>query len=385
MQTKEEKKCNPHSCNKLNVFNELQDLPYTSLTPDIVEVRFKNTRKGFYRNIHKLPLKEGDMVAVEASPGHDIGTVSLTGELVREQMKKKDISPHSKLRSVYRKVRPTDIEKWEQAVLREDEIMLKAKRISKSLNLKMKIGDVEFQGDGNKAIFYYIADHRVDFRELIKILADEFKIRVEMRQIGARQEAGRIGGIGSCGREICCSSWMTRFVSVATDRAREQQLAINPQKLTGQCGKLKCCLNFESEGYKEAASKFPPAVDLETKDGKAYFMKMDIYKETIWYSFSKDCAENVTAVNTGRVFEIIEMNKKGILPGNLRSDDDISNSQSIGSGDILTSGSITRFDHKRSKRRPSRKRRKRKSSGNTSEKTRSQNMKKKDEKNNLSK
>ena len=308
---KDGKYCNPHSCNKLNVFNDLRNYPKTSNTPDIVEIRFKNTRKIFYKNINQLILTEGDMVAVESSPGHDIGTVSLVGELVREQMKRKGIKDDNNFKIVYRKVKSVDIEKWENATSREDDVMLRTRQIAKRLNLEMKIGDVEFQGDGTKAIFYYIADKRVDFRELIRILADEFKIRIEMKQIGARQEAGRIGGIGSCGRELCCSSWMNDFNSVTTDTAREQQLSMNPQKLAGQCGKLKCCLNFEKASYKDAISDFPPKINLEMQDGTARYMKIDVYKKLIWYSIKSDNHEFITSISTGRVFEIIEMNKKG--------------------------------------------------------------------------
>jgi len=310
--------CNPHSCNKLNVFNELRNYPKTANTPDIVEVRFKNTRKEFYKNVNQLILTEGDMVAVEASPGHDIGTVSLTGELVKEQMKRKGVNPGGDFKIIYRKVKPLDIDKWEKATAREDEVMLKARRIAKNLKLDMKIGDVEFQGDGTKAIFYYIADKRVDFRELIRILADEFRIRIEMKQIGARQEAGRIGGIGSCGRELCCSSWMNDFNSVTTDTAREQQLSMNPQKLAGQCGKLKCCLNFEKASYKDAISEFPPKVNLETEQGTAKYMKIDVYKKMIWYYVKSDNNEFVTSVSASRVFDIIEMNKKGEKPESLK-------------------------------------------------------------------
>ena len=342
--------CNPHSCNKLNVFNDLRKYPETSNTPDVVEVRFKNTRKAFYKNVNKLNLTEGDMVAVEASPGHDIGTVSLAGELVKEQMKRKGVPYDSKLRIIYRKVKPADIEKWESATKREDGIMLKARRITKQLKLNMKIGDVEFQGDGTKAIFYYIADNRVDFRELIRILADEFKIRVEMRQIGARQEAGRIGGIGSCGRELCCSSWMSEFVSVTTDTAREQQLSMNPQKLAGQCGKLKCCLNFEKDSYKEAIGLFPPKINLETEKGTAYFMKTDVFKQLIWYSFRKDGPENVTSIGVDRVKQIIDMNKNGKIPETLK-DSALESDQKFDFNDLVGQESITRFDNKKKRRK----------------------------------
>jgi len=350
---KDGKYCNPHSCNKLNVFNDLRNYPKTSNTPNIIEVRFKNTRKDFYENINQLILTEGDMVAVEASPGHDIGTVSLVGELVREQMKRKGIKADNNLKIVYRKVKPLDIEKWEGATSREDDVMLRTRQIAKRLNLEMKIGDVEFQGDGTKAIFYYIADKRVDFRELIRILADEFKIRIEMKQIGARQEAGRIGGIGSCGRELCCSSWMSDFNSVTTDTAREQQLSMNPQKLAGQCGKLKCCLNFEKASYKDAVSQFPPKINLQTQDGLARYMKIDVYKKLIWYSVKSDNHEFITSVSTTRVFEIIEMNKKGEKPENLK-EELFTKGVITDYNDVVGQESITRFDNKPKKRRKNR-------------------------------
>jgi cell fate regulator YaaT (PSP1 superfamily) len=360
---KEGKYCNPHSCNKLNVFNNLRNFPKTVNTPDIIEVRFKNTRKEFFRNINQLILTEGDMVAVESSPGHDIGTVSLAGELVREQMKRKGIKPDSELKIVYRKVKPVDIEKWESATSKEDEVMLKTRQIAKRLNLDMKIGDVEFQGDGTKAIFYYIADHRVDFRELIRILADEFHIRIEMKQIGARQEAGRIGGIGSCGRELCCSSWMNDFNSVTTDTAREQQLSMNPQKLAGQCGKLKCCLNFEKKSYKEAVSEFPPKINLELQNGKARFIKIDVYKKLMWYSVKSDNHEFIASVSSSRVFEIIEMNKKGKKPESLNDKDFIA-PQKSGYNDVVGQESITRFDNKHKKHKKRRNNRNKKHSNN---------------------
>ncbi len=350
---KDGKYCNPHSCNKLNVFNDLRNYPKTANTPDIIEVRFKNTRKDFYKNVNQLILTEGDMVAVEASPGHDIGTVSLVGELVREQMKRKGIKEDYNFKIVYRKVKPLDIEKWENATAREDKVMLRTRQIAKRLNLEMKIGDVEFQGDGTKAIFYYIADKRVDFRELIRILADEFRIRIEMKQIGARQEAGRIGGIGSCGRELCCSSWMNDFNSVTTDTAREQQLSMNPQKLAGQCGKLKCCLNFEKASYKDAISEFPPKINLEIQNATAKYMKIDVYKKLIWYSVRSENHEFITSVSTSRVFEIIEMNKKGKKPENLK--EEIFGTTNITDyNDVVGQESITRFDGKTKKRRKKR-------------------------------
>ncbi len=340
-----ERKCNPSSCNKLNVYNFLIDLPLNESTPDIVEVRFKNTRKAFFHNVNGLRLKEGDMVAVEASPGHDIGTVSLTGELVREQMRVKRVRHTEELKKVYRKVKDMDIEKYEKAIAREQEVMLRSRQIAKRLELDMKIGDVEFQGDGSKAIFYYIADSRVDFRQLIRSLADEFKIRIEMRQIGARQEAGRIGGIGSCGRELCCSSWMTTFISVSTDTARDQELSLNPQKLAGQCGKLKCCLNFEQDTYLDAKKDFPGRLPLQTAEGTAYYFKTDVHKQTIWYSYDEHYPKNVTGISVDRVHEIISMNKSGNVPEKLMGISDFEEIVELSYTHDLDD-SITRFDNK---------------------------------------
>jgi cell fate regulator YaaT (PSP1 superfamily) len=342
-------KCNLGSCNKLNVFNEYKDLPINSNTTDIVEVRFKNTRKAFFKNVNKLKLVEGDMVAVEASPGHDIGIISLSGEMVIDQIRRKKIDISVELKKVYRKVKPLDIEKWEEAIAREEAVMLQTRRIAKKLKLDMKIGDVEFQGDGTKAIFYYIADERVDFRELIKILADEFKIRIEMKQIGARQEAGRIGGIGSCGRELCCSSWMSDFVSVSTDSAREQEISLNPQKLAGQCGKLKCCLNYELKNYTDAKSKFPRKDKLETAEGSAYHIKTDVFKGMMWYSFDERMPLKVTGVSIERVKEVIELNKKGIKPEKLVENSDNIPKKGKEYIDLLGQESITRFDEKKRK------------------------------------
>lgn len=351
-------KCNHSSCNKLNVYNQYKNLPYNSYTPDIVEIRFKNTRKAFFRNINNLKLIEGDMVAVESSPGHDIGIVSLIGELVIEQMKRKNIPANSDFKKVYRKVKQADIEKWDDAISREDLVMLKSRKIAKRLKLDMKIGDVEFQGDGTKAIFYYIADERVDFRELIKLLADEFKIRIEMRQIGARQEAGRIGGIGSCGRELCCASWMSDFVSVSTDSAREQEISLNPQKLAGQCGKLKCCLNYELKSYKEAKEFFPEKINLKVKDGEAFYMKADIYKGLMWYSFDARFPMNVTSVSIKRVKEVIELNKKGIIPEKLSDGEIVPLVHKSDYNDVVGGDSITRFDEVKPKSNPKKNRKK---------------------------
>ncbi|RLD36680.1 MAG: hypothetical protein DRI73_00240 [Bacteroidetes bacterium] len=304
---------------KLPTFDWLQNIPKGQMHSSLVEVRFKNTRKGFYQNVNDLRLSKGDIVAVEASPGHDIGVVSIIGELVLEQIRKYKINPvKTEFKKVYRKAKPVDIEKWTDAKSMEHITMIKTRKIASDLNLKMKIGDVEYQGDKTKAIFYYIAEERVDFRELIRVLADTFRIRVEMRQIGVRQEAGRIGGIGSCGRELCCSTWMTNFVSVSTSAARYQDLSLNPQKLAGQCGKLKCCLNYELDSYLDAQKDFPdPNIPLEIMSGTAYHQKTDIFKRIIWYSFDANTAVNTFPVPVKRVKEIMEMNRRSVKPESL--------------------------------------------------------------------
>ena len=304
------------NCNKLNTIDWLHDIPLNKDENDFFEIRFKNTRKAIFYNINQLRLKVGDIVAVEASPGHDIGVISMTGPLVIQQMKKLGITlDKDEQKKIYRKAKPADIDKWLEAVSLEQMTMLKSRRIAEKLKLEMKIGDVEYQGDRTKAIFYYIADERVDFRELIKVLADEFKIRIEMRQIGARQEAGRIGGIGSCGRELCCSTWLTNFVSVTTSAARFQEVSINPQKLAGQCSKLKCCLNYEVHCYIDAQKDFPKStVTLETLEGTAYHQKTDIFKRIMWYNFDPNSAVNLKAVPVHRVKEIIDLNKAGKKP-----------------------------------------------------------------------
>lgn len=305
-----------NSCAKLDDYDWFRDIPRDSKNMDVVEIRFKNTRKAFYRNVNQLRLKRGDIVAVEASPGHDIGIVCLTGEIVALQMKKLGIDPAAEdLKKVYRKAKQVDIDKWKEAIDLERITMLKSRKIAESLNLEMKIGDVEYQGDRTKAIFYYIADLRVDFRELIKKLAEEFKIRIEMRQIGTRQEAGRIGGIGSCGRELCCATWITSFISVTTAAARYQEVSLNPQKLAGQCGKLKCCLNYEVTSYIDAQKDFPDkGIVLQTKQGEAYFLKTDIYRGIFWYSFDRNSTLNLIPVPVEKVREIIKANKAGEIP-----------------------------------------------------------------------
>ena len=336
---------------KLHCFDWLADIPGGMADCDIVEVQFKNTRKGFYRNSTNLDLAIGDLVAVEASPGHDIGTVTLTGQLVRIQMKRANVKSDAEIRRVFRVAKPADIEKYHEAKARENDTMIRARKIAESLHLNMKIGDVEYQGDGNKAIFYYIADERVDFRQLIKVLAETFKVRIEMKQIGARQEAGRIGGIGSCGRPLCCASWMTTFVSVGTSAARYQDISLNPQKLAGQCAKLKCCLNFEVDTYVESARRMPPKdVRLETTDGTWYHFKTDIFKKEITYSSDKSVAANLVTIDAPRAFEIIEMNKRGEKPSQLKRDgEDAANRKP--SSDLLEQDSLTRFDKAKKKKR----------------------------------
>ncbi len=314
--------CYSYQVDRLHVFDWLENVrPPKTRIPDIVEVRFKNNHKDFYRNVNKLPLQRGDLVAVEANPGHDIGVVSLTGELVYRQLRKLEIPLDADFYIVYRKARPVDIEKWIKAIKREEQVLIRAKEIIEEMGLKMKLGDVEFQGDGTKAIFYYTADNRIDFRELIKVYAAEFRIRVEMRQIGARQESGKLGGIGSCGRELCCITWKNNFVSVTTNAARFQELSLNPSKLAGQCGKLKCCLNYELDAYLEARRDFPDtSIPLKTKEGTAYFQKSDVFKRILWYSFDPENSVNMTPLPIERVEKIIEMNKKGIIPDSLLID-----------------------------------------------------------------
>lgn len=303
------------SCAKLDIYDYLSEYPVSSFIPDLVEVRFKNTRKEIFLNPSKLYLKKGDIVAVEAAIGHDIGIVNALGEIVYEQLRVLNKNVNDVQKKIYRKARIADIEKWEKAISQEHSTMIKSRQIAKSLGLEMKIGDVEYQGDKSKAIFYYIAEDRVDFRELIKVLAAEFKVKIEMKQIGARQEAGRIGGIGSCGRELCCSSWLNDFVSVPTTAARLQELSPNPQKLTGQCSKLKCCLNYELDVYVDARKLFPETYDiLKLYDGNLYCQKIDIFRGLFWYSKEKDFALDLIALSLEQVKYIIEENKKGKMP-----------------------------------------------------------------------
>jgi cell fate regulator YaaT (PSP1 superfamily) len=332
-------------CNKLDSFNWLKDLPESVNDNGIIEVRFKNTRKGFFSNVNNLRLEIGDVVAVEASPGHDIGRVSMIGRLVREQLKELKVVPSlDDLKKVYRKAKAVDIQKWEEAKKFEIPTMLRSRKISEELKLNMKIGDVEYQGDKTKAIFYYIADERVDFRQLIKVLAEEFKVRIEMRQIGARQEAGRIGGIGSCGRELCCCTFITNFVSVTTTHAKYQELSLNPQKLAGQCSKLKCCLHYEVDCYVDAQRCFPQKeTPLETSESTAYFQKMEVHKGIFWYTTDPHSSANLVPVPVKRVREIQAMNRKGIKPERLLEIGQFLESTPA-SVDLLENNTLTRFD-----------------------------------------
>lgn len=311
--------CKQDGYAKLHSYDWLKDIPGNANDIEYVEVRFKNTRKSIYYNQNNLRLDIGDIVAVEASPGHDIGVVSLIGELVNNRLRADGVDiKNAEFKRIYRKAKPADIDKWKEAIDLEHTTMLGARKIAEDLKLNMKIGDVEYQGDKTKAIFYYIADERVDFRELIKILADRFKIRIEMRQIGARQEAGRIGGIGACGRELCCSTWITNFVSVTTNAARFQEVSLNPQKLAGQCSKLKCCINYEIDAYMDAQLEFPDrAIALETMEGTAYHQKTDIFKGIMWYSFDREIPVNLTPISVERVRQIQQINKKGEKPNKL--------------------------------------------------------------------
>ena len=346
---------------QLNTYDWLADIPGNAEEQDMVEVQFKNTRKGYYRNSNHLKLEKGDTVAVEASPGHDIGVVTLTGRLVPLQMRKANLKHEAEIKRIYRKAKPVDMEKYNEAKAKEHDTMIRSRQIALSLNLNMKIGDVEYQGDGNKAIFYYIADERVDFRQLIKVLAETFRVRIEMKQIGARQEAGRIGGIGPCGRELCCATWMTNFVSVSTGAARYQDISLNPQKLAGQCAKLKCCLNYEVDIYVESQKRLPSKeIALETTEGTFHFFKADILKGLITYSSDKNFMANAVTINSRRAFDIINMNKRGEKPESLA--DESNNHAPQKPIDLVEQESLTRFD----KRKGTNNRKKKKKTGNDS-------------------
>lgn len=348
---------------QLNTYDWLADIPGNTEEQEMVEVQFKNTRKGYYKNSNKLKLEKGDIVAVEASPGHDIGTVTLTGRLVPLQMRKANIKPDAEIKRIYRKAKPVDMEKYEEAKAKEHDTMIRSRQIAKNLNLDMKIGDVEYQGDGNKAIFYYIADERVDFRQLIKVLAEAFRVRIEMKQIGARQEAGRIGGIGPCGRELCCATWMTNFVSVSTSAARYQDISLNPQKLAGQCAKLKCCLNYEVDAYVESQKRLPSKeMTLETVDGTFYFFKADILKGTIMYSTDKNFIANAVTITARRAFEIINMNRRGEKPESLT--ESVKKNEPQKPVDLVEQESLTRFDKRKGNNSNRKKKRKPENNGN---------------------
>ena len=330
---------------QLNTYDYLADIPGNAEATDLVEVQFKNTRKGYYHNSNRLPLEKGDIVAVEATPGHDIGVVTLTGRLVPLQIKKANLKSEQEIKRVYRKAKPVDMEKYEEAKSREHDTMIRSRQIAKELGLQMKIGDVEYQGDGNKAIFYYIADGRVDFRQLIKVLAETFHVRIEMKQIGARQEAAGIGGIGPCGRELCCATWMKNFVSVSTGAARYQDISLNPQKLAGQCAKLKCCMNYEVDTYVEAGKRLPSKeITLQTQDAEYYFFKADILAGLVTYSTDKHLAANLVTLTTARVFEIINMNRRGEKPQRLESGEA---AEPTKPADLVEQESLTRFDKRR--------------------------------------
>ncbi|MBQ4222767.1 MAG: hypothetical protein II674_02905, partial [Prevotella sp.] len=327
---------------QLNTYDWLADVPGNTESTDLVEVQFKNTRKGYYHNVNHLDLRKGDIVAVEANPGHDIGVVTLTGQLVKLQLKKANLKSADDIKRIYRMAKPVDMEKYQEAKSREHATMIQSRQIAKDLGLDMKIGDVEYQGDGNKAIFYYIADERVDFRQLIKVLAETFHVRIEMKQIGARQEAGRIGGTGPCGRELCCATWMKNFISVSTNAARFQDISLNPQKLAGMCAKLKCCLNYEVDNYIEAGKRLPSKdVVLQTADADYFLFKTDILAGLVSYSTDKRMAANVETISVERAKEIIELNKQGEKPVSLQEDGFSTDDRPK---DLLEGESITRFD-----------------------------------------
>ena len=335
---------------QLNTYDWLADVPGNADSTDLVEVQFKHTRKGYYHNVNNLDLKKGDIVAVEANPGHDIGVVTLTGRLVKLQIKKANLKSADDIRRIYRIARPTDMDKYREAKSREHGTMIQSRQIAKDLGLQMKIGDVEYQGDCNKAIFYYIADERVDFRQLIKVLADTFHVRIEMKQIGARQEAGRIGGTGPCGRELCCATWMKNFVSVSTNAARFQDISLNPQKLAGMCAKLKCCLNYEVDDYVEASRKLPSReIVLQTQDADYYMFKSDILAGLITYSTDKNIAVNLETITAERAKEIIEMNRNGEKPLSLMKDGQARETKKH--VDLLAGGDISRFDKTKKKKK----------------------------------
>ena len=335
-------------CYKLHETPWLEEYP-DNIPTDIFEVRFKNTRRSYYKNVNNLPLKRGDIVAVEASPGHDIGIISLTGDMVAKQIRRVGFTPfNGEYKKIYRKARPYDIERWQEAIALEHDTMIQSRQIAADMGLDMKIGDVEYQGDKIKAIFYYIAEGRVDFRELIKVFAERFHIRIEMKQIGARQEAGRIGGTGPCGRELCCSTWMTQFNSVGTNAARLQNIALNPQKLAGQCAKLKCCLNYETPIYEEAVKKLPARHQhLETKDAVYYYFSADALKEEVTYSTDSHHPANLQTISVKRAREIIDMNRRGEKPLSLGGKQSSVETVTVDYQNVVGQDDLTRFDKKK--------------------------------------
>ena len=335
---------------QLNTYDWLADVPGNAQSTDLVEVQFKNTRKGYYHNVNNIDLKKGDIVAVEANPGHDIGVVTLTGRLVELQIRKANLKSADDIKRIYRIAKPVDMDKYYEAKSREHGTMIQSRQIAKELGLQMKIGDVEYQGDGNKAIFYYIADERVDFRQLIKVLAETFHVRIEMKQIGARREAGRIGGTGPCGRELCCATWMKNFVSVNTGAARYQDISLNPQKLAGMCAKLKCCLNYEVDNYIEASRRLPSKeVVLQTQDSDYYLFKSDILAGIVTYSTDKKMPANIETITAQRALEVIEMNKHGEKPLSLQEDGTVKQTEKP--IDLLENESLTRFDKSKKKKK----------------------------------
>ena len=346
--------CNySHSCCKLADFDWLEGISDPKFS-NLYEVRFKNTRKGFYENTSHQLLKTGDLVVVEAATGHDVGIITLSGPVVGRQMVRAHFDMDTKeLKKIYRKARPLDLEKWQEAIARESSTMIRARQIAAELGLDMKIGDVEFQGDGSKAIFYYIADERVDFRQLIKVFAEEFRIRIEMKQIGARQEAGLIGGLGVCGRALCCAKFITNFQSISTQAARCQDLSLNPQKLAGQCGKLKCCINYEVPVYLDAQSRIPQVnAPLEFMDGQAWLVKVDVLKGIMWFSYEQGNASKVTPLTVEEVRRIKAANQKGSKPATMLKDQD--DSESIDFVSSIGDDSIDRFDKKKKKKKKKR-------------------------------
>ena len=334
---------------QLNTYDWLADVPGNAESTDLVEVQFKHTRKGYYHNTNNIDLKKGDIVAVEASPGHDIGVVTLTGRLVKKQIKKANLKSADDIKRIYRIARPVDMEKYHEAKSREHGTMIQSRQIAKDLGLQMKIGDVEYQGDCNKAIFYYIADERVDFRQLIKVLAETFHVRIEMKQIGARQEAGRIGGTGPCGRELCCATWMKNFISVSTNSARFQDISLNPQKLAGMCAKLKCCLNYEVDNYIEAGRKLPQRdTILQTLDADYFLFKSDILSGMVTYSTDKKIPVNLVTISAERAKEIISMNERGEKPDSLSDNGQDSKKKPT---DLLADADLSRFDKSKKKKK----------------------------------